>query len=220
MQRSDATSVRDASAPGWYPDPLGTDRLRLWDGLRWTDQLRARPTAAPRLNDAPAARAGVAFWKVGWTRRTRLAAAVIGGLVGTVIVVLALGSVGSPSRPALPVARPDCRLADAHPSATKVVEWFASAKLPVKRLSTKPIPGVCSAAAFHDTKVSHEIEMVIAYPTLEAATAAAAAHPQTDFPAYLYVVELGPGATARRGDYLAPFPALLATFSPTPPTTR
>lgn len=24
--------------PGWFPDPDGTPNLRLWDGLRWTDQ--------------------------------------------------------------------------------------------------------------------------------------------------------------------------------------
>jgi hypothetical protein len=29
--------------PGWYPDPLGSDQQRWWDGVRWTATLRAAP---------------------------------------------------------------------------------------------------------------------------------------------------------------------------------
>jgi uncharacterized protein DUF2510 len=33
---------------GWYPDPGGTQRLRAWDGERWTDGTRPRWTRARR----------------------------------------------------------------------------------------------------------------------------------------------------------------------------
>jgi hypothetical protein len=26
--------------PGWYKDPSGEHRLRLWDGSAWTDEVR------------------------------------------------------------------------------------------------------------------------------------------------------------------------------------
>jgi ribonuclease E len=29
--------------PGWYPDPLGADQQRWWDGVRWTASLRPVP---------------------------------------------------------------------------------------------------------------------------------------------------------------------------------
>jgi outer membrane biosynthesis protein TonB len=29
--------------PGWYPDPLGSDQQRWWDGRRWTASLRPMP---------------------------------------------------------------------------------------------------------------------------------------------------------------------------------
>jgi hypothetical protein len=33
-------------APNWHPDPLGSDRLRWWDGERWTDQTQERQIVA------------------------------------------------------------------------------------------------------------------------------------------------------------------------------
>jgi hypothetical protein len=30
-------------APGWYPDPYEANRLRKWDGVRWTDSWMAAP---------------------------------------------------------------------------------------------------------------------------------------------------------------------------------
>ena len=37
-----ATTTRSASGSAradWYPDPLGTARLRYWDGAEWTDHV-------------------------------------------------------------------------------------------------------------------------------------------------------------------------------------
>ncbi len=34
-------------APGWYPDPAGSGRLRWWDGTAWTGQLNAPTPAIP-----------------------------------------------------------------------------------------------------------------------------------------------------------------------------
>jgi hypothetical protein len=38
--------------PAWHPDPDGSDRLRYWDGQRWTDHYSQPSTPAP--NEAPA----------------------------------------------------------------------------------------------------------------------------------------------------------------------
>jgi hypothetical protein len=35
--------VADAPPAGWYPDPSGRTRLRWWDGLDWSDDLRSVP---------------------------------------------------------------------------------------------------------------------------------------------------------------------------------
>lgn len=35
-------------APGWYPDPAGTQRLRWWNGGMWLDQYQPMPGAAPQ----------------------------------------------------------------------------------------------------------------------------------------------------------------------------
>ncbi len=45
------SGVEPSSPPhGWYPDPASGERLRLWDGQRWTDQVRTvqvEPSPAP-----------------------------------------------------------------------------------------------------------------------------------------------------------------------------
>ncbi len=36
-------NTRTDTAPfGWYPDPAGSPKLRLWNGGAWTDQLEWR----------------------------------------------------------------------------------------------------------------------------------------------------------------------------------
>jgi hypothetical protein len=42
---TDSTGTPSTPA-GWYADPAGSDRLRWWDGSRWTDHLTDAPTAA------------------------------------------------------------------------------------------------------------------------------------------------------------------------------
>lgn len=41
----------------WCPDPAGTNRLRWWDGFRWTDHYAQMPTPEPAVWAAPAASA-------------------------------------------------------------------------------------------------------------------------------------------------------------------
>ncbi len=36
--------------PGWYPDPWGGDRLRWWDGSRWTDTVAVSAAALERAD--------------------------------------------------------------------------------------------------------------------------------------------------------------------------
>ncbi len=45
------TPSATVTAPvGWYPDPAGSSRLRLWSGSSWTNQLRTRgPLAQPEF---------------------------------------------------------------------------------------------------------------------------------------------------------------------------
>jgi uncharacterized RDD family membrane protein YckC len=95
------------SAPeGWYPDPDGPpDRLRWWDGERWTEHRRtdesapfAPPVAPPPvLAAAPGEPAAFALPAAGWWRRVAatlldnlivLGAAAAGGL----LVLLVTGS--------------------------------------------------------------------------------------------------------------------------------
>jgi hypothetical protein len=38
-----ATNSRTEVVPfGWYPDPAGSHKLRLWNGEAWTDRLERR----------------------------------------------------------------------------------------------------------------------------------------------------------------------------------
>lgn len=36
-------------APGWYPDPVGSQRLRWWNGGSWTEQYQPMPTQQQRM---------------------------------------------------------------------------------------------------------------------------------------------------------------------------
>ncbi|WP_197502038.1 DUF2510 domain-containing protein [Mycobacterium sp. E2733] len=40
--------------PTWWPDPAGTNRLRWWDGSRWTDHYAQIPAPQPPAPAVPA----------------------------------------------------------------------------------------------------------------------------------------------------------------------
>ncbi|MFT7710773.1 DUF2510 domain-containing protein [Clavibacter tessellarius] len=50
---TDSTGTPSTPA-GWYADPAGSDRLRWWDGTRWTDHLTDAPTAGAGASSAGA----------------------------------------------------------------------------------------------------------------------------------------------------------------------
>jgi hypothetical protein len=50
---TDSTGTPSTPA-GWYADPAGSDRLRWWDGTRWTDHLTDAPTAGAAASSASA----------------------------------------------------------------------------------------------------------------------------------------------------------------------
>jgi hypothetical protein len=45
------TSTETEQAPlGWYPDPAGSSKLRLWNGSEWTDRLeRSSASLQPKF---------------------------------------------------------------------------------------------------------------------------------------------------------------------------
>ena len=65
-------------APGWYPDPGGSEGERYWDGWRWTTQHRTTPSrndpkpAPPDWYDDPDGSGGERYWDGGrWTKHRR-----------------------------------------------------------------------------------------------------------------------------------------------------
>jgi len=48
-------AMSSSSRPGWYPDPAGSEGLRWWDGVEWTDDLRGAPAPPESLPVASAA---------------------------------------------------------------------------------------------------------------------------------------------------------------------
>jgi hypothetical protein len=63
MSLSDAPPPASGRA-GWFPDPLGSDADRYFDGASWTDQIRRSSTTPTGL---PKARA---WWRPGWRKMT------------------------------------------------------------------------------------------------------------------------------------------------------
>src|SRR5215472_15459011 len=77
---------------GWYPDPAAGGSLRWWDGGRWTDRVRPRPTTVP---SAPASRgsagspSSVVAGPRGFLSRRGLSALLVVALLGGAIAVAA-----------------------------------------------------------------------------------------------------------------------------------
>ena len=116
---------------------------------------------------------------------------------------------------------PDCALARARPAASQVVASFKSRGLPVRPAKPPTLPGdACSVASFRDARDGAS-NVVTAYPTIDAATAAAQTAGAGALAEYIYVLRLAPGLAPRAGEYRASFNALISTFPPyTPSTTR
>ncbi|MFV0405915.1 MAG: DUF2510 domain-containing protein [Propioniciclava sp.] len=87
------------SAPGWFPDPGGSGRLRFWDGHQWTPQL-ADQSGAPAPS-APATRQRSPW---GWVALA--AVLVVALIVGSIAAFTALRPQNDPApgTPALPAA--------------------------------------------------------------------------------------------------------------------
>ena len=65
-------------APGWYPEPGGSEGERYWDGERWTTQRRITPSpndpvqAPPNWYDDPDGSGGERYWSgQHWTTQRR-----------------------------------------------------------------------------------------------------------------------------------------------------
>jgi hypothetical protein len=213
---------------GWYPDPMVSDRLRLWDGEGWTE--RTQPWNPPPAPDDS-------------RRRRRRRMLVEGAGLGFVLLVTgpsALPSWGIPARPSLPASSPsdaagatsappttsppavtvDCRLAASRPSPARVVGWLTAHGLAASPSAAPPLPaGACGVAGFTDAHGPGS-NVVIAYPDPRAADAAAATPPAPPAVAPLtvvqgiYVLALDPGLADQRAGYQAQLVAYVSASSP------
>ncbi len=105
-----------APAPGWYPDPSGSEGLRWWNGERWTDDthtpaVEAVTSVAPgALATAPAP---VAPPVTGLPERhRRKAVALVAGFLVIAILAVAVLTVGL-GRTRLTTADVEAQIADA-----------------------------------------------------------------------------------------------------------
>ena len=86
MSLSDAQPPASGE-PGWYPDPLGGDVERYYDGSRWTDRVeKIEPAAAY----TPKKRA---WWRPGWRKMTW--ALLIWSVLMLIWVIAAAGNASS-----------------------------------------------------------------------------------------------------------------------------
>jgi len=214
------------SRPGWYPDPTAAGQLRLWDGEGWTAQTQP-------WNPAPA--------KAGRRRRMAIEGAGL-GLMMLVAGFPPLPSWGSPARPTIrttpkptpsthptaaaspstttaPAVTVDCRQAAARPGPARVIEWFTTHGLTATASGPPALPaGACGVAAFTDAHAAGP-NLVIVYPSGQAADDAAATPPPgvppLTFVQGLYVLAVGPGLAAQRGEYETALVNYIAASNPT-----
>jgi hypothetical protein len=84
--------MADSPAAGWHSDPENPDRMRFWDGQKWTDQVQAMAGADPSPTKAPGPKRRLPGLAIAGMIVAALL--VVGGL--TAIIVNALGS-GDPT---------------------------------------------------------------------------------------------------------------------------
>lgn len=78
--------------PGWYPDPDKSGGLRWWDGQYWSEQRKPSLPAGgyPQVFHYRPPNGAVHIWQA-WTRNTRVALIVGGGLALIVALIIAIG---------------------------------------------------------------------------------------------------------------------------------
>ena len=226
--------------PGWYADPITEDRLRLWDGVAWTENTRPVGTtlaAPPSPNrDEPHAPTS----PPGPTRPRRGLLAVLAAVVvaGALAYVIAGVTSDSPATPAGRTAnngaagtltgksaatRNNCPGGPA--SALLVVRWFAfqfqgNGFWPLNDVRPSQ-SGTCSAETFTDPR-SAGTNLVLAFQTPTAAGQAASRQASGHLTVVhgTYVVVLDPSLSAHEAQYaswLAAFGARPATAAHTTP---
>ncbi len=76
-------------APGWYPDPANSGRLRWWDGQQWTDHMAPNQTVPPAMSMDETA---IRMTRKKRTRNTLLivGAAVVASVLLTTVAITAI----------------------------------------------------------------------------------------------------------------------------------
>ncbi|MBS1677030.1 MAG: DUF2510 domain-containing protein [Actinobacteria bacterium] len=91
-------SLADAQPPasgeaGWYPDPLGGESERYYDGSRWTDRIRRSEAGPGSASGTPRPSDGGSWWSL----RPRWAQWTMGIVAALIILIIgvAIGGAGS-----------------------------------------------------------------------------------------------------------------------------
>ncbi len=146
--------------PGWYPNPDGTPQtLRLWDGTRWTGDVRPDPSQPNQAPDAypPAPAAGYAA-PGARTSGPKVARLWLGGVAAVVVLVVlaavVLSNLRTPTPAPTPIPSPSTAVqvptaACAAPTQGQVGDGYATLTLPGAQWHTQSAPpwATCGALA-------------------------------------------------------------------------